>query len=111
MPEIFRVTNQHAQPAKLVVRGSRGRPEEEPAILPRVAEIEHLRNRASDPIKRSLPDALPIQPVVFNEVDDRTLIRHRVIDKVLPRPRRDHEQRQPRSVPAPAHRWRATYAR
>src|SRR5271155_3483180 len=53
----------------------------------RMAEVEVLGEGAGDRIERTVSDAGSVQPVVFDEVDDRGLIRHGVVDEVGLRPR------------------------
>src|ERR1035437_1936060 len=65
-------------------------------------ELEHRADGICHPIKRSLSDPLTAQPVVLNETKDRGLIGGRMIDEVVPRPRRDDEKRLPWTVSAPA---------
>ena len=64
------------------------------------AEVEHAVDRAGDGVERAVADPLAAKPVVLDEADDRALIGDRVIDVVRLRPRRDHQQRQPRTVAA-----------
>src|ERR1700760_160615 len=63
-------------------------------------EVEHVVQHAGALIERALPDPLPAEPVVFDEAKDRALVGHRVIDKVLLRVGRDHQQRQTRTIAA-----------
>ena len=87
----------------LSLRFASARIEEQAAtILSPLAEVKQLADRACDSIKRSLTDALTIEPVIFDEPDDRTLISYGVIHEVFFRPRRNHQQRQTRTVTAAA---------
>ncbi len=74
--------------------------QEENSVFPPLLEVEHLADRASNAIERSLANALSTKPVVFDEMNDRTLVSHGVIHKVLSGPRRDDHQRQSRSISA-----------
>src|SRR5580698_175112 len=67
--------------------------QEENAIVPDLREVEHLADGVGDAIEGALTDALPAEPVVFDEVDDRGLIGHGVVDEILPSPRGDDQQR------------------
>ena len=49
-------------------------------------EIEHLDDRVGDAIEGSLANALPVQPVVFNEMGDGALVRHCAVNEIRPRP-------------------------
>src|SRR3954451_7113999 len=64
-----------------------------------VLEIEHLNNGVGIGVKRS-GDAFTVQPIVFDEPQDRSLIRDRVVHEVFPGPWRDDQQGQARTVPA-----------
>jgi len=61
------------------------------AVGPDRSEFEHLSNGVGDAIEGAAAQALTAQPVIFDEVNDRTLIRHAVIDKVLLSPGGDHQ--------------------
>src|SRR5258708_40025504 len=74
--------------------------QEQHAVGSDVRKIKHLSDGIGDGIERSLPDALPTQPVIFNKVDDRRLVGYGVIHEVRTRPRRDHQQGLSRSVTA-----------
>lgn len=71
----------------LLLDFARARIQEEDTVLPHLREIEHLSDRVGDAIERTLAYALPAKPVIFDEVNDRGLIGHRVVDEILPRPR------------------------
>ena len=45
-------------------------------------EVEHLRDGAGDGVEGALPNALSGEPVVFNEVDDGTLVGDGVVDEI-----------------------------
>src|SRR5580698_11627019 len=64
-------------------------------------EVEHVVQGAGDGIKRS-GYALSVEPVVLDKTDDRALIGDAVIHEVLLGPRRDHQQRKPGAIAAPA---------
>src|SRR5258708_15717609 len=74
--------------------------QEQHAVGSDVREIKHLSDGIGHGIERSLPDALPAQPVIFNKVDDRRLVGYGVIHEVRTRPRRNYQQGLSRSVPA-----------
>src|SRR5581483_6484373 len=71
---------------------ARARVEQQLAHLA-TAEIEHVGDRIRNRVEGSLADALSAEPVVLDEAENRRLIRGRVIDEVLPGPRRDDDQR------------------
>ncbi len=50
-------------------RFSRVRIQDKNAIGPSVIEVEHLGNGTGNSVKRSLPDPLSRQPIVFNEAN------------------------------------------
>src|SRR5579872_123172 len=77
---------------------------EEQAILTSPIEVKHLDDRACDSIKGSLANALATEPIIFDEVDDRTLISYRVIHEIFFRKRGDHQQGQAGTVTATAKR-------
>ena len=45
-------------------------------------EVEHIEQRTGKRIKGALADTFTAEPVVFDEVDGRSLIEQRVIDEV-----------------------------
>jgi len=49
----------------------------------RTLEVEHLIDRIGDSVERPLSDALAVQPVVLNEMDDGGLVGHGVVYEVL----------------------------
>ena len=55
--------------------------EDERSVL-RVSEVEHIRQHAGAAVEGSL-DPCSVQPIVFDEAQDRALIGHRVVDEVL----------------------------
>jgi hypothetical protein len=63
-----------------------------PLIIIVPVKVEHLRDGVRDGVKRALADALPLQPIVLDESEDRALIRHGVVYEVSPRPRRNDQQ-------------------
>ena len=56
------------------------------SIVPDRFEVEHLTDRVGDSIEGAAAQALSAQPVVLDEVNDRSLIGHAVIDEILPSP-------------------------
>ena len=56
----------------------------------------------SEPAIESKEPGSVAGPVVLDELDDRGLVGQRVVDVAVLRPRRDHQQRQPRTVAAAA---------
>src|SRR5215471_7387495 len=72
------------------------------AVPTLVAEVEHLGDCIGDTVETPLADALPSEPVIFDESQHRSLIRHRVVYKVLLRPRGYNEQRLARAIAAAA---------
>src|SRR6185437_8966165 len=80
---------------------TRGGVEDERAELRPGVEVEHATGGVqapSDLVERPAADLLAVQPVVLDETDHRGLVGRVVADVVVPRPRRDHQQRQPRPV-------------
>lgn len=73
-----------------------------PVVLPMTVEVKHLFDRVGDAVKRAFPDALPFELVVFNESQNRSLIRYRVIHKIPLCPRRNDQKGLPRAITAPA---------
>src|SRR5580698_2853544 len=65
-----------------------------------VREVEHAVDRAGYRVKRAATDAFALEPIVFDEADDRRLVDDHVIDVILLRERRDHQERQARTVTA-----------
>lgn len=76
--------------------------QEENTVAPYFLEVEKLGQGVCDSIEGALADPLTAEPVVLDEPDHRSLVRDAVIDEVLPRPRRDHEQWQSRPMAATA---------
>jgi hypothetical protein len=68
-------------------RFSSVRIQNEETIRPDLGEVEHLRDRIRDAIERSLANAFSSQPVVLDEANDRSLIGHGMVNRVLQRPR------------------------
>jgi hypothetical protein len=66
---------------------TRARIQEENAFVSNLPEIEHLGDGVGNPIERSLANALTVQPIVFDEADDGSLIGHRVVNEILLSPR------------------------
>src|SRR5437763_14680545 len=64
----------------------------------RLVEVKQVAERTRQCIERPLTDALPAQPVVFNESNNRGLIRQSVINEAVFRPGRDDEQRHAHAV-------------
>src|SRR5271167_2116361 len=97
---------------KLAVRRRAGcRIQEEISIpLSAMAEVEHIVDWTRNRVKRSAANALALEPVVFNEANDRTLVRSRVIDEVFTGKGRNHEERQARPIAAAALRVRGADA-
>src|SRR5271170_4345721 len=75
-----------------------------------MAEVEHIVDWTRNRVKRSAANALALEPVVFNEANDRTLVRSRVIDEVFTGKGRNHEERQARPIAAAALRVRGADA-
>ena len=76
--------------------------QEQKAVAAHLFEVEHLRDGVGDSVEGTLANTLSSEPVVFDEADNRTLVRDRTVDKVLPSPRRNDQQRQSRTVAAAA---------
>src|SRR5580658_2258112 len=67
---------------------------------------EHVLDRTGDGIERTARlNPRPVEPVVFDELEDRALIDQRVIDVVLLRERGDHQERDAGSVTAAPLGW------
>src|SRR5258708_17666766 len=66
---------------------TRARIQEENAFVSNLLEIEHLGDRVANPIEGPLADALTVQPIVFDEADDGSLVGHRVVHEILLNPR------------------------
>ena len=66
-----------------------------------MVEIEHAREGARQLVERIGADPTQV-PVVLDEAKNRGLVGERVIDEVVPREWRDHQQRQPGTVAASA---------
>src|SRR5438128_9356451 len=64
-----------------------------------VAELEHVRELSRQRVERAAAD-LTGTPVVLDETEDRAEVSGVVIDEVLLRKRRDHDQRLTGAVPA-----------
>src|ERR1700693_3229954 len=64
-----------------------------------VLEIKHRIEPPGKVIKRSR-DSLAVQPVVLDEAQNRALVGHGVIDVVLLREGRDHEERKTGTISA-----------
>ena len=64
-------------------------------------EVEQAGKRSGDRVQRRAADAAQV-PVVFDEPENRGLIRHGVVHVVDLRVGRDHQQRQPRAISAAA---------
>jgi len=84
----------------LLERFSSVRIQNQEAIGPDLGEVEHLRDRTCDAIERPLANAFSFQPVVLDEANDRSLIGHGMVNRVLQGPGRDHNQRLPRAISA-----------
>ena len=65
---------------------ARARVQDQCSIVPDRLEVEHLGDRVGDSIEGAAAQALSAEPVVLDEMNDRTLIGHAVIDKILPSP-------------------------
>ena len=78
---------------RLLLNRAEARVEEQRRGRKLLVEVEHIVKRARDLVIRTLPDPFAIQPIVFDEVDDRRLIGERVIDVIMLRIGRDHQQR------------------
>ena len=73
-------------------------------------KVEHLSDGVCECIEGTLADALSLQPVIFDEVDDRTLVGESVIDEVRFGEWRNYQKRLARAVAAAsfdAGQWRA----
>jgi hypothetical protein len=66
---------------------TRARIQEENAFVSNLLEIEHLGDGVGNPIEGSLANALTVQPIVFDEADDGSLVGHRVVNEILLSPR------------------------
>ena len=66
---------------------TRARIQEENALGSNLLEIEHLGDGVGNPIEGPLANALTVQPIAFNEADEGSLVGHRVVHEILPRPR------------------------
>src|ERR1700734_4533224 len=64
-------------------------------------EVEQRADGICDVIKRSMSDALAVEPIIFDEANHRGLIGGRMIHEVVLRPRRNNKQRLPWTVSAP----------
>ena len=76
--------------------------EKQPAIFPLVLEVKHLRDGSCYRIKRTVTNALGVEPIVFDEPQDRRKIGGAVVHKVLFGPWRDNLQGKPRTKAAAA---------
>src|SRR5260221_6350813 len=74
-----------------------------------LTEVEHLRDRICDRVKRTLTDALPSQPVVFDEPQHRGLIGDRMVHVVCFCPRRNHQQWLTRAITAAPERVQTSW--
>src|SRR5262249_24492186 len=74
----------------------------------RSCEIEHILDRACDRVGRAGTQSLAVEPVIFDEAEDRTLIDQGMIDEVLLGPGRYDKQRDTRPVAAAALRVKRT---
>src|SRR5277367_3485929 len=63
-------------------------------------DLDHGSDGVVDRVKRAIADALSVEPVVLDEVDDRRLIEQSVIDLILPSIRRDDHHGQTWTVAA-----------
>ena len=63
------------------------------------AEVKHVVQRARNRIRRAVSDPAEV-PIVFDEPQNRRLVRYRVVDEVLLCPGRDYQQWQPRAKAA-----------
>jgi len=61
--------------------------QDEQVIVVHLLEIEHLRNGIGNAIKRTVPDALAIQPIVLDESNRGSLVSHSVVHEVVACPR------------------------
>ena len=68
----------------------------------RAFEIEHAGDRVRDAVERSFSEPFSLQPVVFDEGNNGSLIGKRMVDKIHSRPRRNGEHRQARTESAAA---------
>ncbi len=66
---------------------TRARIQQEYAIVSNLLEIEHLGDGVGNPIEGPLANALTVQPILFDEADDGSLVGHRVVYEILPSPR------------------------
>src|SRR4029077_2860479 len=87
-----------------------------PFAVPCRTKVEHLSDRVCECVEGTLAEALSLQPVILNEVDDRTLVSESVIDEVRLGELRDYQERLARAVAAASfdaseRRAMATYAR
>src|ERR1700722_473617 len=73
-------------------------------VGPRIGmgKIKHAVDGAGNGIEGAAANALPVQPVVFDEAQDGSLICDAVVDVVAPGKRGDHEQRQAGTITAAA---------
>ena len=65
-------------------------------------KVKHLCDRVRQYVERTAADTFAFEPVVFDKTEDRRLVGDRVIDEVVLRPPRYHEQRQAWTVTAAA---------
>src|SRR6202050_2607978 len=68
----------------------------------RMGKVKHRVDGAGDGVERSAAYALSVEPIVFDEAQDGSLIRQTVVNIIAPGKGRDHQQRQARTVSAPA---------
>ena len=69
-------------------------------------EVKHLADRIGKRVKRAAANACASEPVVFDETDNGSLIRHGVVHEIALGPRGDDDQRLARTVAATSLRMR-----
>jgi len=67
-----------------------------------MGKIKHRVDRSGKGVEGAAADPLSLQPIVFDEAQNGGLIGQTMVDKVVPRKGRNHQQRQPRPIAAPA---------
>src|ERR1700733_4797488 len=68
----------------------------------RMRKVEHRIDGAGDGVERSAAHALSVEPIVFDEAQDGSLIRQAVVNVVAPCIGRDHQQREAGTISASA---------